>query len=289
MIQYRFEPLADGVYAAISQNRTAVSNSGIIDLGDRTVVFDTSQSFNAAQELREAALELTGRVPEIVINSHEHLDHIAGNRLFPEATILSTAKTRDRLVTHGKAQIDHYKMMWRRIQKNLRKQGSNPFDMADCEEVLGVLEELELVLPSVTFDTSLTLHGTKRTAELHTFGGGHTTSDAMLYLPEEGILFCGDLVVIGGNPWLGNSQPQEWVEILEKAQAWPIRTAVPGHGPVGTADDVAWLKDYIQALLDLAATGKPLEEARVTDLPDRFHSVQAGGFAINYNHVLQQR
>jgi cyclase len=81
---FRLERLADGIYAAIHiDGGWAQSNAGIIDLGDRTLIFDTFINPEAATDLRAAAEELTGRSTVVVINSHSHNDHIWGNQIFP--------------------------------------------------------------------------------------------------------------------------------------------------------------------------------------------------------------
>ena len=61
---FTLHELAPGVFMAQAvTGRGAVSNAGIIDLGDQTVVFDTFMTHPAGSELREAALSLTGREP----------------------------------------------------------------------------------------------------------------------------------------------------------------------------------------------------------------------------------
>jgi cyclase len=94
---FRLERLADGIWAAIHiDGGWAQSNAGIIDLGDRTLVFDTFINPEAATDLRAVALELTGRPAVTVINSHSHNDHMWGNQAFPpETDIISTTKTRE--------------------------------------------------------------------------------------------------------------------------------------------------------------------------------------------------
>ncbi len=62
---------------------------------------------------------------------------------------------------------------------------------------------LQIRTPNLTFIQRLTFHGTVRTAELIDFAGGHTESDSVLYLPQEGIVFIGDLLSIDFHPYLG--------------------------------------------------------------------------------------
>jgi len=85
---FRLKPLAEGVYAAIVEDGTgALGNAGIVDLGDRTLVFDTFQTPEAAIDLKFAAESLTGKAVSIVINSHWHNDHVLGNQVFEQALI----------------------------------------------------------------------------------------------------------------------------------------------------------------------------------------------------------
>src|SRR6478672_10218109 len=99
-VNFTIQQLAPGVWAAIQNDQfgRAICNAGIVDLGDKTVVFDPFMTPEAAKELRNVAVELTGRPVSFVINSHYHNDHIRGNQEFiPIATIISTAWTRDQI------------------------------------------------------------------------------------------------------------------------------------------------------------------------------------------------
>src|SRR5512143_2185534 len=99
--------LSDGIFAAIAvEGGAAVSNAGILDLGDRTLVFDTFLTPQAGYDLRLAAQQLTGREPELVINSHYHNDHIWGNQAFgPQTLFVSTAQTLDLMRTSGAEEL----------------------------------------------------------------------------------------------------------------------------------------------------------------------------------------
>ena len=80
---FTYHELAEGVWAAIViPTGLAASNSGIVDLGDRTLVFDTTLSPASAADLRSAAEHLTGRHVAYVLNSHFHHDHVFGNAIF---------------------------------------------------------------------------------------------------------------------------------------------------------------------------------------------------------------
>lgn len=244
--------LAPGVHAAIGSWMTgSVANSAIIDLGDRTLVFDTFMCLPPARELEQAARDLTGRPTTWVVNSHPHPDHIHGNGVFgDQATIIATAATRDDLLQTGHRWLEESRSD---IAKGLEvAQGE-----AQTAMFRTILEGLpatdQLRFPTLTFADHLSLHGTARRAELITFGGGHSPSDTLLWLPDERILFTADLVVSGGHFPMMYGYPERWLQILDEVDRLGAKIIVPGHGRVGDASATGFVRQYITDLLSLAA------------------------------------
>jgi cyclase len=106
----------------------------------------------------------------------------------------------------------------------------------------------DVVLPTDLFDERLELEG----AVIETLGGGHTESDAFLWF--EDTVFTGDLVVIESHPWVGHGDVEHWLEILDAFEARRPRVIVPGHGPVGSVEDIPPLRRYLEGLLEGTAT-----------------------------------
>ena len=70
---FHLEQINEGVYAAIATGGGgAFSNSGIVNLGERTIIFDTFETPIAAEDLRVANDSLTGNPIPWVVNSHAH-------------------------------------------------------------------------------------------------------------------------------------------------------------------------------------------------------------------------
>ncbi|NNC73973.1 MAG: MBL fold metallo-hydrolase [Acidimicrobiia bacterium] len=94
---FTIHPAGDGVWAAISppMEMPAISNAAIIDLGDRTLVVDSFMTFQAAQALSDAAEELTGNRPHLLVTTHHHVDHVGGNSVFAEIPRFGTARMRE--------------------------------------------------------------------------------------------------------------------------------------------------------------------------------------------------
>jgi glyoxylase-like metal-dependent hydrolase (beta-lactamase superfamily II) len=121
-----------------------------------------------------------------------------------------------------------------------------------AQSIIDTFPQLQLRLPDHTFSDRVEFKGSKRTAEFVTFGGGHTESDAILYLPAERIIFTGDLLVIKNHPDLTQGDPHTWLDILAKVKALNPAHLIPGHGEIGTLDDVIMIERYIKELLQMA-------------------------------------
>lgn len=66
-------------------------------------------------------------------------------------------------------------------------------------------------------------------AQLITYGGGHTLSDAIVYLPEDKVVVIGDLVLSNHHPVLANAKPYQWLSILEQIELLEVETIIPGQ------------------------------------------------------------
>ena len=255
----RLEAIADGVYAAISvPGEGSLGNAGIVDLGDETLIFDTLKTPAAAEELRHAAEELTGRPTTWVVNSHWHDDHVAGNQVFQASAraFIATKRTRELMATQLVAEYAQdaeelpafVDSLQRRLaaetDERLREQLA--LRLAETRLLAQAIPDITVILPTLTCDTSLTLHGTRRNVEMFSYGGGHTESDLVLYLPTEQIAFPGDLAFLGCHPWLPDGDPDEWTRILARLEQLSPRVVVPGHGPVSDTTCLQLTRRYIE-------------------------------------------
>jgi glyoxylase-like metal-dependent hydrolase (beta-lactamase superfamily II) len=305
---FRLEQLADGVYAALSvPGRGALCNAGIVDLGDETLIFDTMFTLQAARDLRDAAEQLTGRPARYVINSHLHADHINGNQVFFEdgrrPSLIATEKTRELMGPRHAEFFTEIHESGASSLEEMRQQLENETDeqqraalerqIGEQEELLQTMPALRTVLPDLAFDHTLLFHGTQRTAEVVTLGGGHTPSDAVLLLRDERILFIGDLVFAGLHTMLLDGDPAELRRMLSEIETWDVARVVPGHGRLGTLDDCRQVRQYasdVEALVrEAIARGATAEEAMQTPVPAIYADL--GGrevFSWNMGELLKK-
>lgn len=279
---FRLEEVAGGVFAAVvTPGVGAMGNAAIVDLGERTLVFDTFLTTAAARELRDAAERLTGRPTSLVVNSHRHADHVMGNQVFvPDAVVVSTANTRERLrISPLFQQLPGLIAgLEERIagERDEASRAALSADLADYCLLSAEAHDLHRVLADLTFDQQLTLHGSRRRAELITYGGGHTSSDAFLHLPDDRVALMGDLLFVGSHPGFAHGDPREWQRILRQVRELDLEHVVPGHGPVGTVLDLDSELHYLVHIEELARSvirgERTSEQALEEPLPPPFEA-----------------
>ncbi len=305
---FQLEPVAKGVYAALSiKGGGASSNAGIVDLGDRTLIFDTFETPRAAADLASAAEELTGHPVTYVVNSHAHADHWLGNQVFaPHVSIVATHATREQMgevaqnmqkLAQDPSELQEY------IQQDQarlaasddeRERATLEHSIARWYHVLAGLPTLKPRLPNHTFAGKLTFYGSERKAELLATGHGHTPGDCLLVLPEEKVAFTGDLAFFGRQPFMAHCDPEGWVAQLEALERSTIETFVPGHGPLGDKGDIALQKRYLVTLQAWVAraveAGQAVEDLLQQPLPAPFDAWSLDGLPKEINvRLLYQR
>jgi glyoxylase-like metal-dependent hydrolase (beta-lactamase superfamily II) len=292
---FQLERIASRVYAAIAAwGGAAHSNAGIVDLGGRTLIYDALGTPQAAEELRDAAEQLTGRSVAYVINSHIDHDHWLGNQVFgSKVTIIATHETRERMVNWGAEYVRQCREnpavlenQIRAAERRLETETDERWRVSLSGRAIMLRNELEtlpslsLLFPNQTFERKVAFHGTDRMVEVHSFAGGHSHSDAVLLLPAERIIFAGDLCFFDSHFPLAGGDPKALMGILEKLTGLDLETFVPGHGPLGAKADVVLQMRYIAALHALVGriieAGGSVDEAAGQPIPPPFDAWSRG-------------
>ncbi len=289
---FKLVEAGDRVWAAIATDWTdAVGNASIVDLGGRALVVDTFISARAGAELREAARRLTGAEEAWVVNTHFHNDHCGGNEVFAEAArIAATEGTREKILERVAALPERIASAEARLAElggpggSSRRAGTAASDpevakqRRELSSQIKVMRRLRIVAPEAVFSDRLTIHGERRAAQVVAVAAAHTTSDAVVHLPEERILIAGDVVLNATHPWVGDGDVRSWVAVLGRLAELRAATVVPGHGEVGQGSIVvemgAYMRDLL-ALVEAATAAAPRvapEELPVPEIPERWRS-----------------
>jgi glyoxylase-like metal-dependent hydrolase (beta-lactamase superfamily II) len=171
--------VADGVFAYVQPDGSWwLNNAGFVVGADAVTGIDASSTERRTRALL-AAIGAVSRAPvRTLVNTHHHGDHTNGNCLFADAVVVGHRQCRAGV----EAQV-----------------------IGGLDAVFGAVEWGALTVrpPEVVFDERVDLFVGDRRVELHYIGTpAHTTGDAVAWLPEERVLFAGDLVFNGGTPFV---------------------------------------------------------------------------------------
>ena len=132
-------------------------------------------------------------------------------------------------------------------------------------------DDVPLTLPSRTFEGRLDIRVGDRSVSLIEVGPAHTAGDVIVHLPDEDVVFTGDILFHGGHPIVWAGPVANWITACERILELRPTVVVPGHGPLATPAAVAELKDYFEFLatetrLRFDGGMSPMEAARDIDL-----------------------
>lgn len=242
------DEVADGVFAYIQPDGTWwINNCGALAGPDRTVLIDTCGTERRTRRLIDTVYDRTGHRVSTLINTHHHGDHTHGNYLLDDAVIIAHDRCRELIVEHG---ITHY------------------------EGVFEVEEwgDLQPRAPELTFSDAITLHVGDIRAELYYAGvAAHTTNDIVVWLPEQSVLFTGDLVFNGGMPFAVMGSIAGGRQAMSFLRRFTATTIVPGHGEVCGPEHIEVVDSYFafveQTAAEAHAAGlSPMQAAREAEL-----------------------
>ena len=248
--------VADGVFSWIQPDGTWwLNNAGAVTGGDGTLIIDTCATAIRTRRFLDAVAVATDGAPiRFAANTHEHGDHTYGNSLLPaEAALIGHEAMRSNLLAD-------------RMFPQCPPHWSPVPDWG----------ELTRRAPSIVIRSDLTVHtGDRRIDLVHPGHAAHTSGDLVAWLPEERVLFAGDLLFVGLTPLVVAGSIDGALRALDWIAKFEADVVVPGHGPVTSHGDLpAVLADherYYRMVLDLVAEGVrdglgPLDLARTADL-----------------------
>ena len=240
--------VADGVFAYIQPDGSWwINNTGFVVGAEDVVAIDASSTERRTRAFLDAIAAVAPQPVRTMVDTHTHGDHTNGHCLFGDATV-----------------VGH-----RNCREGVRNQVIGGLDA-----VFGSVEWGALTIrpPSVVLDERLDVYAGDRLMELHYIGmPAHTTGDVVAWLPEERVLFAGDLVFNGGTPFVLMGSVEGALDALERLRSFDAAVIVPGHGPVCEAGSIDVVERYLRLVLDVARQARAagigaLEAARDTDL-----------------------
>jgi cyclase len=239
--------LGDGLYAYLQPDGTwGWSNAGLISAGGTSLLVDTLFDLELTREMLDAMRAVTDRSPiDAAMNTHGNGDHCFGNVLLPDgADVYATAGAAAELRAAPPQLVNALK----------HADALGPEFTAYIRRIFGPFrfEDIELRAPTSTFEGALGLRVGDRAVHLIEVGPAHTDGDAIVHVPDAGVVFTGDILFIEGTPIVWAGPFRNWLAACDRILALGAHTLVPGHGPVTDASGVHEVKRYLTYVHDEA-------------------------------------
>ncbi|OPF64861.1 Zn-dependent hydrolase [Hydrogenophaga sp. H7] len=221
-VEVVFKPVAPNVYAYVGdtegrtyENEAINANLGLVVTPAGALLIDSGASYQGAKQIAEAVKKVTPQPIKWVMNTGGQDHRWLGNGYFKAQGA--------EIMAHANAEAD----MKARGPEHLK---------ANAPVLKEKMEGTEPALPTRWLkdaDTTLDMGGV--TVQLVHRGGGHTPGDTLVWLPQSGVVFTGDVVyvdrILGLHPV---SKTKTWVQSFEALEALNPKVVVPGHGSVST-------------------------------------------------------
>jgi cyclase len=251
------QQVADGAWAWLQPNGGwGEANAGLVLGGDTALLVDTLWDERLARQMLDAmAPVLAHHELRYVFNTHSDGDHWWGNGAVPAtAEILTTNASRatmDRDTTPEElARLARIAGLGAHVPGPLRGLTSYVRDMLAPFDFGAV----RLRYPDRFFDAEETLELGDRLARLLKVGPAHTPGDAIVYVPDAGVVFAADVLFVGATPVMWFGPLEGWIAALDTILSLDAGVYVPGHGPLCGREGVLELRDYMSWLGEVVRT-----------------------------------
>ena len=258
--------IAAGVWAYLQPDGGwGWSNAGLVAGEDTSLLVDTLFDLRLTGEMLDTMRAAIPAAREIgtLINTHANGDHCYGNALLAESEIISSVRCAEEMASlppSAMAAIVRSAGALGPAGEFLRRIFA-PFSFDD----------VPFVAPTTTFEGELELRVGERPVRVIEVGPAHTAGDVIVHLPEDGVVFTGDILFHGGHPIVWAGPVANWMAACDRIVGLAPTVIVPGHGPLAAPSAVTELKGYFEHLVREArprfeAGMSPLEAARDMEL-----------------------
>jgi len=242
------QEVASGIFAYVQPDGSwFINNTGFITGPDGVLAVDSCATEARTRAYLAAIRTVTTAPVSMLVNTHHHPDHTNGNGVLGAAAIVAHTKCRDQLA---------------------RAAGPPPADLFGAVDWGNIAP----VLPGICFDSRLDLYAGDRRVELLHFGTpAHTTNDIVVWLPQDRVLFAGDLAFNGGTPFALSGSIAGWLDVLSALGGLDPAVVIPGHGAPGSPEVLDETAGYLKFVQNAAAQARaagitPLQAAAELDL-----------------------
>ena len=265
-----FTEIGDGLYAFTAEGDP---NSGVIIGDDSVMVIEAQATPRLAQKVIDCIREVTEKPITHLALTHYHAVRVLGASAFMADNIIMSEKARSMVVERGQEDWDS-------------EFGRFPRLFQGHESIPG------LTWPTTTFSEKMTVFLGSRRVDLMHLGRAHTAGDIVIHVPDQNVMFTGDIVEYHSACYCGDGHFKDWSTTLDKIKAYDVEAIAPGRGDalvgkemVGKA--IESTRDFVSSTYEpvarVAARGGSLKEAY--DVMRAECDPKFGDYAI-YEHCL---
>jgi glyoxylase-like metal-dependent hydrolase (beta-lactamase superfamily II) len=220
-------------------NEGNTSNAGFVVTSDGVVVFDALGTPSLGWALLQQIRKVTDKNIRYIVASHYHADHIYGLQAFKDHT---------GAVIVAQERAGEYKDN----EETADEKASQRLDQRRGALFPWVDNNTRVVPPDITFRDRMTIAlGDKRLTLIYA-GPAHSSSDMMMLVEPDGVLFAGDIVQNSRIPHMNSDDVSttQWLAALSEVEQLDPKFIIPGHGRASTEakQAIAFTRDYIQTV-----------------------------------------
>ena len=270
---HRFTEIAEDVWHVVGTGTVFnMSNSMVLVGAFDVLVVDSHVTPAAAEALLASLPVITDKPVRYLVNTHYHFDHAHGNQAFVDGVeIIGHSFTRAKLSGEmgnvlEEATFRSFSDGVPTLVADLEREAAaeaDPTRKAALQErhrvqrdYMNAIGTVVPTPPNITLEREMTLfqlaeRGSREIRLLH-LGRAHTGGDVVVYLPQERVVFTGDMMGPGLS-YMGDGHVDEWPDSLEALKALDFDVILPGHGdPVRSKDRISDFQAYLTDLWEKA-------------------------------------
>lgn len=227
----KVQKINDRVYALLgptdapNKQNLGYMNNNLAIIGDKGVILVDAGSHRAvAEHIHKALKTVTSKPVSHVLITHHHPDHHLGLEYFEGAQMIASEACAKRIEDNGRGMVNS---MARNTGLPLR----------------GVKPVVPQTRVAPRARQPMIIDGIK--LELIQTETAHTDGDLVVWLPEDGVLASGDILVHAINPNFRDGNLKSWIGVVDNMLKLPLKTVMPGHGPLMQREDVVEFRTLI--------------------------------------------
>ena len=265
-----FVEVGDGLYAFTAEGDP---NTGVIIGDDSVMIVEAQATPRLARKVIDCVRSVTDKPISHLVLTHYHAVRALGASAYGAREIIMSDVARSMVAERGREDWDSEFARFPRLFQG-------------HEEIPG------LTWPTITFSNAMTVYLGKRRVDIMKLGRAHTAGDAVIWVPDQEVMFTGDIVEYHSACYCGDGHFQDWPAALSNIAAFEPKAIAPGRGDALVGEDM--VEEALANTADFViSTYKPVERvvARGGSLKEAWDAVRAecdpkfADYAI-YEHCL---